>query len=718
MSSTNSCHNTGTRIKICVIGAGRMGQIRTRVIYSNPRLELVGIIDCLEIQGTSLAQKFNSKYYKSLTDAYNANTDIHAVCLSTPTFTHHSCIEEAAKLGIAIFTEKPVGETADAIATCFDICRMYNVPLCCGFQRRFDKSYTSLYHKVKHGAVGNPLLIHVFFADHPCPPIEFLKSGGDPFMDLAPHDIDFIRWILDEKDMPVEIYGCGSSSTDELKAAGVLDNATMTIRFEGGATCNIMMSRNGSYGYDQRCEVYGSAGIASVENVPETTVVHGDSAGMHRAVHQYSFPERFRGAFEVEIDCFADVVASWWCVKHESARVVAAVTWPVTERDCVMAQLIATAAKVSCARGQPVVFDPAVLAPTWLDTATASPNAKPVALRPIGNGVFARFIATLLAQDSFARTHFKNLSPFSRSSTLDWGKDVLNDASVDAVYVCSPDDMHCTQALGCLRAGKHVLVEKPVVNYKALSQYLTTCTHPPVCMVGFHRRFDAEYGRARNHVQELLRQLMDGTLSGTDIGPICIESYDPVPADPDLSFVLNNSICHDVDTIFWMFTSDLVSSVTTTSSSTTRESAPLTADVVFSQCTTDASCSGIKFGGLVTVTSTGSADIIASIPLQINYCKLYPSYVQRVTVNGQCFGYDYTPTADQSCFVIYNTAYCRQWECFGRNISQIDVISHGQYNGDKDDSSKFDIARDMGYCRTFTELEKLQLLLHDSITYN
>ena len=36
------------------------------------------------------------------------------------------------------------------------------------------------------------------------------------------------------------------------------------------------------------------------------------------------------------------------------------------------------------------------------------------------------------------------------------------DKNVDAVYIASPNSLHCAQALCMLRAGKHVLCEKPM----------------------------------------------------------------------------------------------------------------------------------------------------------------------------------------------------------------------------------------------------------------
>lgn len=51
-------------------------------------------------------------------------------------------------------------------------------------------------------------------------------------MDLAPHDVDYIMNVLN--DHVVSVYATGTSSTPELKAAGVHDNATMMMKFSKG----------------------------------------------------------------------------------------------------------------------------------------------------------------------------------------------------------------------------------------------------------------------------------------------------------------------------------------------------------------------------------------------------------------------------------------------------------------------------------------------------
>jgi myo-inositol 2-dehydrogenase/D-chiro-inositol 1-dehydrogenase len=173
-----------------------------------------------------------TRAYESLNEAIAVQGSIDGVVVSSPTYTHESIIKQSAAHGISIFTEKPVDETADKIQRLFEVAAASGIQLCCGFQRRFDASYVAAAHAIQSGQVGFPLMANMFFADHPCPPKEFLLTGGNIIMDLAPHDVDYIMNALE--DSVVSVYATGTSSTNELAKAGVHDNATMMMKFSKG----------------------------------------------------------------------------------------------------------------------------------------------------------------------------------------------------------------------------------------------------------------------------------------------------------------------------------------------------------------------------------------------------------------------------------------------------------------------------------------------------
>jgi len=248
-------------------------------------------------------------------------------------------IHEAADNKLAVFVEKPVGETAEEIDSIFQYTQQAEIPLCCSFQRRFDPSYVAATFSVQSGDIGATHAAQLFFADHPPPPKEFMLTGGNIFMDLAAHDVDYIMHTL--QDRVESVYAVGTSSTDDLAAAGVHDNATMVMNMERGCTVTLFMSRSAVYGYDQRCEIFGDRGLVSIQNIHEHAAVVSNVHGVSKSRLQHSFPERFHEAFRLELEAFADVI-----LKSSD--------WPVTREQCVNVQRAADAARLSADTGKVV----------------------------------------------------------------------------------------------------------------------------------------------------------------------------------------------------------------------------------------------------------------------------------------------------------------------------------------------------------------------------
>ena len=71
---------------------------------------------------------------------------------------------------------------------------------------------------------------------------------------------------------------------------------------------------------------------------------------------------------------------------------------------------------------------------------------------------------------------------------------ILDDADVDLVAIATRHDLHASLALAALRAGKHVLVEKPLaISREQLAEITAFYAAPggakPLLLVGFNRRF-------------------------------------------------------------------------------------------------------------------------------------------------------------------------------------------------------------------------------------
>ncbi len=257
--------------------------------------------------------------------------------ISVPTSSHGECIKLAAEHGLGSFVEKPVAESPREIEELYAICEQHNVPLCSGFQRRFDTSYAKAAELVRQGAIGKVSNANIIFGDSPGPSLDFLLEGGDIFYDLCVHDVDFIRWALNEEIQSV--YARGTSSRKELADANIQDSATMMMTTDKGSIITLSMNRKASYGYDQRCEIFASEGKINIGNEFETTTVMSDQNGDHLSRLKNSFDTRFRDAFGNEIDSFADVLTG-------------KAPWSVGKEDVIRVQQVAAAAKQSLETNQ------------------------------------------------------------------------------------------------------------------------------------------------------------------------------------------------------------------------------------------------------------------------------------------------------------------------------------------------------------------------------
>jgi predicted dehydrogenase len=81
---------------------------------------------------------------------------------------------------------------------------------------------------------------------------------------------------------------------------------------------------------------------------------------------------------------------------------------------------------------------------------------------------------------------------------------LVGDLSIDAVYVASPVFLHAEHTIACLRAGKHVLCEKPVAMNFAEAQAMVDVarSHSKLFGVAYYRRAYPKLRRAKQLIAE------------------------------------------------------------------------------------------------------------------------------------------------------------------------------------------------------------------------
>lgn len=106
------------------------------------------------------------------------------------------------------------------------------------------------------------------------------------------------------------------------------------------------------------------------------------------------------------------------------------------------------------------------------------------------------------------------------------GEELISNPDIDAICICSPTDTHAFLIRKAALAGKHIFCEKPISQdlietQEALEEVKRANVK---FQVGFNRRFDHNFLRLREHIQQ-------GTIGEPHI--IKITSRDPNPPNPD-----------------------------------------------------------------------------------------------------------------------------------------------------------------------------------------
>ena len=122
----------------------------------------------------------------------------------------------------------------------------------------------------------------------------------------------------------------------------------------------------------------------------------------------------------------------------------------------------------------------------------------------LGAGIVARYHAQAIAQTEGARLVAVSRSDAARAaeSAAEFGvpcetslEALLARPDVDAVCVCTPSGQHAAQAVAAARAGKHVLVEKPMALTLADADAMIAAAHAAGVRLGvaFQRRTEPVY---------------------------------------------------------------------------------------------------------------------------------------------------------------------------------------------------------------------------------
>ncbi len=286
---------------VAFLGLGRMGETHLRNLVGLRGVRVVAVAD----PNAEAAERG-----KVLANAEGVFTDVEkaishpgvdAVVIVTPTETHARLIEMAVEAGKAVFSEKPIALDLAETSRVVRLVQEKGAFVQIGFMRRFDPGYAQAKARIAAGELGKLETFRALSRDTYPPSLTFLRSSGGLFLDMAVHDLDLARFLVDEVE---EVQAWGSVLIDDRFAqANDVDTAVTLLRFKNGVLGVTETSRRSQWGYDIRTEVAGSAGKVVIEAPQKTPLLFARNFASTYD-HFENFPDRFEKAYRLQLERF------------------------------------------------------------------------------------------------------------------------------------------------------------------------------------------------------------------------------------------------------------------------------------------------------------------------------------------------------------------------------------------------------------------------------
>lgn len=186
-------------LKIAVLGAGYMGQNHVKILSSLPNVTLASVCDIDKQKTERLARQYKIRQYNNFLTLFEKE-DLNTVSICLPTTLHYKAAVQAVKKKLSIFLEKPICATVQDAKKLTALAKKQNIAVMIGHIERFNPVVNEIKQRIASGELGKIIKIHTQRLSPPPSP----QQDVSVIVDLATHDIDVIRYILN--DSPISIF--------------------------------------------------------------------------------------------------------------------------------------------------------------------------------------------------------------------------------------------------------------------------------------------------------------------------------------------------------------------------------------------------------------------------------------------------------------------------------------------------------------------------------
>lgn len=253
------------KIKIGILGAGKISDIHLETLNRNKNVSLVSIADANFELATERAKQYGIRKVESNYSKILNDPEVDAVDILLPHHLHYKVSMDAILRGKTIICEKPFVTTLSDAKSLIKTEKTNKIPIHLKHYLRYSASHSKLKKLLREGVIGTPYLVKCLYTCNSVDGMNDKKSwkgnikeaGGGVLMDAGVHVVDFLQDIFGN---PKSVSSECKQIFTKLKSKGE-DLAMMNVEFPNNVMAEITCTSNDtSYGFRWEKHIFGSEG--------------------------------------------------------------------------------------------------------------------------------------------------------------------------------------------------------------------------------------------------------------------------------------------------------------------------------------------------------------------------------------------------------------------------------------------------------------------------
>jgi predicted dehydrogenase len=241
------------KLRVAVVGAGRLGGFHARKLAALEDVELLGVVDPLPEARRRLAAECNTT---ALADYGPLLEKLDAAVIAAPTRLHHKLALDFLRRGIHLLVEKPLCGTSAEADELVETARRHGAVLQVGHVERFNPAFAAAVSRT-----GDPKYVEAVRTSG----FTFRSTDVGVVLDLMIHDLDLVLSMVRSPVQKVDALGLSVLGGHE-------DVANARLEFECGCVATFSASRV-SYQPVRRMHLWSSSAFVAIDFADRTTTL-------------------------------------------------------------------------------------------------------------------------------------------------------------------------------------------------------------------------------------------------------------------------------------------------------------------------------------------------------------------------------------------------------------------------------------------------------------